>query len=54
MGVNEVIQGDCFEVLKQILDKSVNLVLTYPPYGKMWTRGKNGIGELKERKPMRK
>ena len=31
--MNKVIWGDCFEVLKKIPDKSVDLVLTDPPYG---------------------
>jgi len=36
-------------VMKEIEDKSIDLVLTDPPYGKMWTRGKNGIGVLKDK-----
>ncbi len=31
--INKVHQGDCLEVMKQIPDKSVDLVLTDPPYG---------------------
>ena len=31
--INQVIQGDCLEVLKSIPDKSIDLVLTDPPYG---------------------
>ena len=42
--INKVICGDCLEVMKDIPDKSVDLILTDPPYGKMWTRGKHGIG----------
>jgi site-specific DNA-methyltransferase (adenine-specific) len=30
--INQVIQGDCLEVLKTFPDKSVDLVLTDPPY----------------------
>ena len=33
IGPNSVIQGDCLEVMKQIPDKSIDLVLTDPPYG---------------------
>lgn len=44
MKVNTIIQGDCLEVMKEMPDKSVDLILTDPPYGKMWTRGKHGIG----------
>jgi len=31
--INKIIQGDCLEVMKDIPDKSVDLVLTDPPYG---------------------
>ena len=31
--INQVIQGDCLEVMKQIPDKSIDLVVTDPPYG---------------------
>ena len=31
--LNKIILGDCLEVMKDIPDKSVNLVLTDPPYG---------------------
>jgi DNA modification methylase len=31
--INQVICGDCLEVMKHIPDKSVDLVLTDPPYG---------------------
>src|ERR1035437_7166496 len=30
--LNKIIQGDCLEVMKEISDKSVDLVLTDPPY----------------------
>jgi len=30
--LNTIIQGDCLEVMKQIPDKSIDLVLTDPPY----------------------
>jgi len=30
---NQIIQGDCLEVMKDIPDKSIDLVLTDPPYG---------------------
>ncbi len=29
---NTIVQGDCVEVMKQIPDKSINMVLTDPPY----------------------
>jgi len=31
--INKIIQGDCLEIMKQIPDKSIDLVLTDPPYG---------------------
>lgn len=31
--INKVICGDCLEVMKQIPDKTIDLVLTDPPYG---------------------
>ena len=31
--LNQIIEGDCLEVMKDIPDKSVDLVLTDPPYG---------------------
>lgn len=35
--INKVIQGDCLQVMKQMPDKSVDLVLTDPPYGITWS-----------------
>jgi len=48
-GGQTIYHGDCLEVMKQFPDKSFDLVLTDPPYGKMWTRGINGIGVLKDK-----
>jgi len=31
--INKIIQGDCLEVMKGIPDKSVDLIVTDPPYG---------------------
>ena len=31
--INKVIQGDCLEVMKDIPDKSIDCVITDPPYG---------------------
>lgn len=31
--INKVICGDCLEIMKQIPDKSIDLILTDPPYG---------------------
>jgi site-specific DNA-methyltransferase (adenine-specific) len=44
-----IYNNDCLEIMPQLKDKSVDLVLTDPPYGKQWARGKNGIGVLKDK-----
>jgi len=31
--LNKIYCGDCLELMKQIPDKSIDLVLTDPPYG---------------------
>ena len=43
-------QGDCLELMKDIPDKSVDLVLTDPPYGKKADKGTNGFGCAANRK----
>lgn len=40
--INKVIQGDCLEVMKNIPDKSIDLVLTDPPYGINADKGMGG------------
>jgi len=35
--INKVIQGDCLEVMKEIPDKSIDMVLTSPPYDNLRT-----------------
>jgi len=42
----ELIQGDCLEVMKGMADKSVDAVVTDPPYGKKWARGSNSFGTI--------
>lgn len=39
--LNEIVQGDCLTILKEIPDQSVNMVFTSPPYN-MRTRIRNG------------
>jgi DNA modification methylase len=46
--INQIIHGDCFEVLKTIPDSSIDLILTDPPYGlsfmgKNWDHGVPGV-----------
>jgi len=45
--LNQVICGDCLEVMKGIPDKSVDLVLTDPPYGIGAGKGVGGFGSSK-------
>jgi site-specific DNA-methyltransferase (adenine-specific) len=35
--MNQIIQGDCLEVMKDIPDKSIDMVLTSPPYDNLRT-----------------
>ena len=35
--MNKVIQGDCLEVMKTLEDKSIDMVLTSPPYDNLRT-----------------
>lgn len=35
--INQIIQGDCFEILPQIPDSSIDLILTDPPYNLEWS-----------------
>lgn len=49
--INKVHCADCLEFMKDLPDKSIDLVLTDPPYGigKIWVGGK-GSGWGKTRK----
>ena len=48
--INQIIQGDCLEVMKGIPDKSIDLVVTDPPYGKRkdieWDNEENFIRNI--------
>jgi DNA modification methylase len=44
--LNKIIQGDCLEIMKGIPDKSIDLVLTDPPYG----IGKMVIGTMSKKR----
>jgi DNA modification methylase len=37
--INKIIQGDCLEVMKEIPDKSIDIVLTSPPYNISLSKG---------------
>ena len=43
-------RGDCLELMKEIPDKSIDLILTDPPYGKKADKGTNGFGAAKNRR----
>ena len=42
--------GDCLELMKEIPDKSIDLIFTDPPYGKKADKGTNGYGQAKNRR----
>jgi len=46
--LNKIYNMNCLEALKKMPDKSIDLIITDPPYGKKWTRGLNSIGQSKE------
>ncbi len=49
--INKIICADCLDILKQLPDKSVDLVLTDPPYGigdKLLVGGKTGVVKFHE------
>src|SRR3990167_1326038 len=45
--INQVVWGDCLEVMKAIPDKSIDLVVTDPPYGINADKGVGGFGSSK-------
>ena len=46
MEVNKIYKGDCYELIKQIDDKSIDLIITDPPYE---IQGIHGSGIMKDR-----
>ena len=46
--INKIICGDCLEVMKDIPDKSIDMILTSPPYN-MRTRIRNGKYTTREK-----
>jgi site-specific DNA-methyltransferase (adenine-specific) len=41
--INKIICGDCLEVMKEMPDKSIDLLLTDPPYGINADKGVGGF-----------
>lgn len=50
MELNKIYNMDCLEGMKQIPDKSIDLIVTDPPYGKKADKGTNGFGSAKNRR----
>lgn len=48
--VDKLILGDCLDELRKLPDKSIDLILTDPPYGKKASKGTNGFGRAKNRR----
>ena len=46
METNKIICGDCLEVMREIPDKSIDLVLTDPPYGIKHDKGRGGLSDF--------
>ena len=50
MDIDTIYNQDCMEGLKLLPDKSIDLILTDPPYGKKADKGTNGFGSAKNRR----
>lgn len=48
--LNRIYNEDCLEGMKRIPDKSIDLILTDPPYGKKADKGTSGFGTAKNRR----
>ena len=46
----ELFCGDCLDFMRNMPDKSVDITITDPPYGKKSDRGTNGFGSAKNRR----
>jgi len=49
--IGKVIQGDCLDVVRDIPDKSIDLILTDPPYGINVINGGESFGSIGGGKP---
>ena len=50
MELDTIFNQDCLVGLKALPDKSIDLILTDPPYGKKTDKGTNGFGAAKNRR----
>lgn len=48
--LDTIFNQDCLVGLKALPDKSIDLILTDPPYGKKADKGTNGFGAAKNRR----
>ena len=48
--INQIINADCLDILRQLPDKCVDLLLTDPPYGIKADKGSSGFGVQDGRK----
>lgn len=46
-GINKIVMGDCLDLMRKMEDKSIDLVLTDPPYGIGADKGVGGFGSSK-------
>lgn len=45
MELNKIYNVDCLELMEKIQDDYFDLIITDPPYGKQYARGKHGFGD---------
>lgn len=50
MEIDTIFNQDCLAGLKALPNKSIDLILTDPPYGKKADKGTNGFGAAKNRR----
>ena len=48
--IDTIFNQDCMDGLKLLPDKSIDLIVTDPPYGKRADKGTNGFGAAKNRR----
>lgn len=48
--LNQIYNMDCLEGMKKMPDKSIDLCITDPPYGKKADKGTGGFGSAKNRR----